>query len=91
MTTLTLETDPLAADIRVTDQALHVTLEDGRELSVPIAWFPLLRDASSADRQNWELIGRGEGIHWPAIDEDISVAGLLAGRGDRRRKPPKAA
>ena len=79
MTTLTLRTEPLAVDVVVTETVLHVTLDDGRELFVPIEWFPRLRDASDRDRADWRLIGRGEGIHWPAIDEDISVRGLLAG------------
>jgi hypothetical protein len=80
MNTLVLEADPLATDVRITDHALHVVLQDGREISAPLAWYPLLRDASHAARDNWRLIGRGEGIHWPDIDEDISVIGLLSGR-----------
>jgi hypothetical protein len=80
MSTLTLETDPLATDVRVSDTMLQVILDDGRELSVPIEWYPLLRDATPAQRQDWRFIGRGEGIHWPQIDEDISVLGLLKGR-----------
>ena len=84
MTTLTLRTEPLAVDVVVTAIVLRVTLDDGRELSVPVAWFPRLRDASDADRANWRLIGRGEGIHWPAIDEDTSVRGLLAGHHQTR-------
>jgi hypothetical protein len=84
MTTLTLQTEPLAVDVAVTATVLRVTLDDGRELSVPVEWFPRLRDASAADRANWRLIGRGEGIHWPAIDEDISVRGLLAGHRQTR-------
>ncbi|MCZ4344874.1 DUF2442 domain-containing protein [Devosia neptuniae] len=80
MSTLTLETEPLAVDLVVDSTSLRVSLDDGRELAVPLAWFPRLRDASDADRANWRLIGRGEGIHWPALDEDISVRGLLAGR-----------
>jgi hypothetical protein len=79
MSTLTLETEPLAVDLVVDSTSLRVSLDDGRELAVPLAWFPRLRDASDADRANWRLIGRGEGIHWPALDEDISVRGLLAG------------
>ena len=85
MSTLTIETDPLATDVRFTEVMLQVTLDDGRELAVPIEWFPRLRDGAPADRVNWRLIGRGEGIHWPALDEDISVLGLLAGRKPRRR------
>lgn len=84
MTTLTLRTEPLAMDVTVTATVLRVTLDDGRELSVPVEWFPRLRDASETDRANWRLIGRGEGIHWPAIDEDISVRGLLAGHSQTR-------
>jgi hypothetical protein len=83
MSTLTLETDPLATDVSVSETMLRVTLEDGRELSVPVEWYPRLRDASPAQRGNWRLIGRGEGIHWPEIDEDISVLGLLKGKGAR--------
>lgn len=84
MSTLTIETDPLATDVRVDDAMLAVTLDDGRELSVPVAWFPRLRDAAPAARANWRLIGHGEGIHWPDLDEDISVLGLLAGRRRKR-------
>ena len=84
MTTLTLQTEPIAVDVTVSATVLRVTLDDGRELSVPVEWFPRLRDASEADRANWRLIGRGEGIHWPAIDEDISVRGLLAGHRQTR-------
>lgn len=80
MNTLVLEADPLAVDVRVSEHALHVVLQDGREISAPLAWFPRLRDASPATRNHWRLIGVGEGIHWPEIDEDISVIGLLAGR-----------
>jgi hypothetical protein len=85
MSTLTLETDPLAADVRVSEAMLHVTLDDGRELSVPVEWYPRLRDATPAQRANWQLLGQGEGIHWPDIDEDISVLGLLRGRSSRSR------
>jgi hypothetical protein len=85
MTTLTLENEPLAADVTVTESALRVSLEDGREISVPLAWYPRLRDATPAQRANWRLIGRGEGLHWPDVDEDISVLGLMAGAGDRLR------
>ena len=84
MTTLTLRTEPLAIDVAVNETVLHVTLDDGRELSVPVEWFPRLRDASDTDRADWRLIGRGEGIHWPAVDEDISVRGLLAGHRQTR-------
>lgn len=59
------------------DSRIHVSLADGREISAPIEWFPRLHRASEAQRAQWELIGHGIGIHWEAIDEDISVAGLL--------------
>jgi len=55
-------------------------LDDGRALSVPLAWYPRLLDGTQTERENYELIGDGEGIHWPELDEDISVEGLLAGR-----------
>ena len=80
----TLESEPLAVDVSVTANLLRVTLDDGRELSVPLDWFPRLRDASEADRADWRLIGLGEGIHWPQLDEDISVRGLLAGNRQNR-------
>lgn len=90
MTTLALERDPLAVAVEVSETALRVVLDDGREISVPLAWFPRLRDGSPEARRTWELIGLGEGIHWPELDEDISVAGLLAGRGDQTRMGQRA-
>lgn len=84
MSTLNIESEPLATDVRVQGAVLQVSLDDGLELSVPIEWFPRLRDASAAARANWRLIGQGEGIHWPEIDEDISVLSLLAGRRKSR-------
>jgi len=65
--------------VRVTDDALAVDLEDGRTISAPLDWYPRLRHGSPAERNHWELIGEGEGIHWPDLDEDISVDGLLEG------------
>lgn len=59
------------------DEMLHVELSDGREISVPLEWFPRLRDAAPEQRENWELIGPGIGLHWPDVDEDISVRFLL--------------
>jgi hypothetical protein len=69
-----------ARAVRVTDERLFVELTDGREISAPLTWYPRLRHARPQERANWELVGRGDGIHWPALDEDISVEGLLAGR-----------
>jgi len=71
---------PEATRVEISDVALTVELVDGRSVSVPLLWYPRLVDATPAERENWRLIGRGEGIHWPDLDEDISVAGLLAGR-----------
>jgi hypothetical protein len=70
----------LAVSVAVTDDALAVELEDGRSISVPLAWYPRLLNGTAAERENWRLIGRGSGIHWPDLDEDVSVEGLLAGR-----------
>jgi len=69
----------VALDVSVTDSALTVALSDGRTLAVPLAWFPRLLQASAQERAEWRLTGKGQGIHWPLLDEDISVAGLLAG------------
>lgn len=71
---------PKAEDVRVTQDTLSVDLNDGRTISVPLEWFPRLVYATPAERNSWTLIGRGHGIHWEAIDEDISVEGLLMGR-----------
>ncbi len=70
----------LADAVECTDDEIIVSLSDGRSLSVPIVWFPRLANASPAERADYELLGRGEGIHWAQVDEDISVAGLLAGK-----------
>ena len=69
--------DATAVDVRVTDDSIHVVLADGREVTAPLAWSPRLADATPQQRKNWRLIGRGQGIHWPDVDEDISVASLL--------------
>jgi hypothetical protein len=63
--------------VEFVDASLRIGLTDGREISAPIEWFPRLRDASPEQRGNWRLIGQGEGIHWPDIDEDVSVNTLL--------------
>lgn len=73
-------TRPCATSVDVTEDTLNVELNDGRGLSVPLSWYPRLEHASPEERKNWELIGAGSGIHWPQIDEDISVEGLIAGR-----------
>lgn len=71
---------PFAENVSVSDDTLSVDLSDGRSISVPLAWYPRLSHASSAERKRWRLIGRGLGIHWDDLDEDISVEGLLAGK-----------
>jgi len=73
-TTITLS--PRAVAIQCDATSLRVQLADGRELSAPLVWFPRLLRATPEQRQGWELIGHGEGIHWDVIDEDISVASL---------------
>ncbi len=77
MTTSAIQFDSTAVEVAVGADALSVTLADGRVLSVPLAWFPRLADATAAQRGNWRFIGRGQGIHWPDVDEDISVETLL--------------
>jgi hypothetical protein len=80
MTTSSVATETAAAkNVRVTDRALIVELLDGRVVSVPLAWYPRLAEGSPAERRRWELLGPGIGIHWPALDEDISVEGVLQG------------
>lgn len=69
-----------AVDVKVTQDEINVELEDGRTLVVPLAWYPRLLHGSKEERTRWRLIGRGVGIHWPSLDEDISIEGLLAGR-----------
>ena len=71
---------PEAVGLSVGEDAFSVELSDGRTLTVPLAWYPRLLHASSEERADWRLIGKGEGFHWPAIDEDISVEALIAGR-----------
>lgn len=71
---------PAAESLMVTDDTLSVDLSDGRTIAVPLGWFPRLLHATSEERNHWRLIGKGHGIHWEDLDEDISVEGLLAGR-----------
>ena len=71
---------PNAETVSVTEDSLSVDLSDGRTISVPLAWFPRLLHATPEERKNWRLIGKGQGIHWEDVDEDISIEGLLAGR-----------
>jgi len=78
MSTLPVKFEPIAVDVSFTDDAICIVLADGREISAPLAWFPRLQKASSKQRKNWRLIGGGVGIHWEAVDEDISVESLLS-------------
>lgn len=71
--------EPRAQDVRVTADELEVSLTDGRRIAVPLVWYPRLLHATAAQRGNWQLLGDGEGIHWPDVDEDLSVEGLLRG------------
>jgi len=71
---------PRVADVTVTEDALSVDLEDGRTISVPIGWYPRLAHAAAAERVNFQISGAGYGIHWPDLDEDIGVEGLLCGK-----------
>jgi hypothetical protein len=79
MTSSAVRVDPRATAIEVTADELEVSLMGGRRIAVPLTWFPRLLRASQAQREEWTLLGGGEGIHWPGVDEDVSVAGLLAG------------
>ena len=85
MSTSSTERHPAAAPVVATsvvvrDEMLVVDLVDGRTLAVPLVWYPRLWHATPEERAQWRFIGGGEGIHWPTVDEDISVEGLLAGR-----------
>ena len=72
-------TRALAKSVTFDDEMMHVSLTDGRRISVPILWFPLLRDATPEQRTKYEIGGAGTSLHWPDLDEDLSVAGLMAG------------
>jgi hypothetical protein len=78
MSSSAIRFEPRAVEVSVTADTLHVRLADGRELTVPVAWFPRLQAAPLAARNQYRLLGGGIGINWPALDEDISVEGLLA-------------
>jgi hypothetical protein len=80
MSTLVTEREVFAESIRFSDDSMTVQLDDGRSLSIPLLWYPRLLHGTNQERLKYELIGDGEGIHWPELDEDISVEGLLAGK-----------
>ena len=77
MSILAIKFDDHAVDVSFTQTALHFVLADGRELSAPLEWFPKLREANDAERNDWRFIGNGMGVHWPKIDEDISIRTLM--------------
>lgn len=79
MSTLAIETHPLAQNVEFTDHDLIVSLVDGRKVTVPLAWFPRLSNATKSQLDHFELLDDGEGIHWPELDEDLSISGLLQG------------
>ena len=78
--------DPRIQDVRVTEDEIIAYLADGRVISVPLAWSRRLSEATAAQRANFRIIGSGQGLHWPEIDEDISVEGMLHGVPARRPK-----
>ncbi|HAS14819.1 MULTISPECIES: DUF2442 domain-containing protein [Idiomarina] len=78
MNTLEIDRHPVAVNVSVTEATLEVELADGRKISAPIVWFPRLEAATEEERKDWHLLGNGQGIHWPQLDEDISVLGLLS-------------
>ena len=79
MSTLKIEVHPTAQDVQFTESEMTVSLTDGRTISVPLSWFPSLSDATETQLQDYEILGDGGGIHWPQLDEDPSVKGLLLG------------
>lgn len=79
MSILKVELHPLAQHVSFSDAELIVSLIDGRVIMVPLVWFPLLAQATKKQIENWQLLGDGDGIHWPELDEDLSIAGLLSG------------
>jgi hypothetical protein len=81
---------PRAVDLSFDDEMLVVRLEDGREVRVPMEWYPSLRDAINEQRRRWEFIGGGAGVHWPELDEDLSIRGMLAPHMARSPRPHSA-
>ena len=83
---------PSVQDATITGDAIMVELSDGRSISAPLAWYPRLLQSTPEERSNWRLIGGGVGIHWPALDEDISVGNLLVGKasGESQQRWPDA-
>lgn len=86
-----ISTETRIARVAVSDETITADLEDGRVISVPLAWSWRLSDATPAQRANWRLIGDGHGVHWPDVDEDISAEGMLNGTPARRPAHPNGA
>jgi hypothetical protein len=91
MGTLALAADERVAGVEFTDDALSVALMDGRVITVPLVWYPRLLNATETERNDWRVSGGGYGIHWPAIDEDLSTEGLLRGAPAPRKRSAKKA
>lgn len=80
MSTSAIKLNTHAINVHFSKTSLHFTLADGREISAPLSWFPRLQHASNKAREDWHLIGNGIGVHWPQVDEDISVESLMRGQ-----------
>ena len=80
MTTLVLEKDPVVVNVTIMEEKMTVELIDGRNIVVPLEWYPRLKHASPEERDNWQLLGEGYAIEWPELDEHIGIEGLLSGR-----------
>jgi hypothetical protein len=90
MGSLAIPADERVLDVAFDDDALSVSLRDGRVISVPLVWYPRLLNATPDQRRNWKIAGGGYGIHWPEVDEDLSTEGLLRGaRAPRAHNPSK--
>ncbi len=87
MNILTIEHECTAQDVTFSEDSFSVLLDDGRSITVPLAWFPRLYQANGNELANYTLIGAGEGIHWPELDEDISIEGIIAGRRSNESQP----
>src|SRR2546426_12225411 len=83
---LALTADERVVDVKLTKDTFSVSLRDGRTITVPLAWYPRLLNATAAQRKNWRVAGGGYGIHWPDLDEDLSTEGLLRGAPAPRRR-----
>lgn len=87
---MAISVDERVKDVKLSEDTLSVALMDGRTISVPLAWYPRLSNASHAQLENWRIAGGGYGIHWPEVDEDLSTEGLLRGAPAPRQPSAKA-